>query len=224
MTKFYLLRHGQTLWNRERRIQGRADVALSQSGRDQAEELAKLFANRQLSAIVSSPLVRARETAEIIARSAGVEVIIDDRLSEIDVGSWEGLTIPEVTRQMPDFFDKLDAGEDFKRSATGETAEDLGKRGAEVFVELARKYHQGNILAVTHGFFIQVVISTLLGFPGHGSALAVPRNAMFAVLDFGNRWRLDGYGITASADEGLAAHGEAEDERVGKTTPGRNRR
>ncbi|MBM4397717.1 MAG: histidine phosphatase family protein [Deltaproteobacteria bacterium] len=92
MLVVHLVRHGETDWNRENRFQGRRDVPLNDAGRAQAVKVAAALADRPLAAVRSSALSRARETAERIAEGRGIEVVVDDRLAEMDFGDWEGLT------------------------------------------------------------------------------------------------------------------------------------
>ena len=87
VTTFLLVRHGETDWNRENRFQGHADPPLNDVGRSQARELAETLLGEGASAVYASPLRRARETAEIIAAVLGLDVRLDPRLMEVDVGS-----------------------------------------------------------------------------------------------------------------------------------------
>ena len=93
-----LARHGETEWNRERVFQGQLDVPLNDRGREQARALADQAAAEDLKALVSSPLGRARETAEIVGERIGLEPSLDDRLKEIDVGDWERRAKRDVER------------------------------------------------------------------------------------------------------------------------------
>ena len=91
MTTILFARHGETDWNRARRYQGHADESLNELGRAQARQLAEELSARTISAVYSSDLRRASETAEIVAASLGLSVSLDARLREIDVGSWQGI-------------------------------------------------------------------------------------------------------------------------------------
>ena len=101
MTTLFLARHGETVWNREHRYAGSSDVELTDHGLVQADELAEWAARARLSAIVASPLQRARLTATPAAASTGLELRIDPRLVEIDFGTGEGLTPGELAERMP---------------------------------------------------------------------------------------------------------------------------
>lgn len=93
---FFVLRHGQTDWNQQARLQGSTDIPLNDTGREQARTAARILATEGLTRIVASPLSRALETAQIVAAAAGLEPVIDARLTERNFGKFEGMTIDEV--------------------------------------------------------------------------------------------------------------------------------
>src|SRR5512135_1273321 len=95
-TRFYLIRHPESEWNRHGRYAGQRDIALSPLGLKQAQELARRFEDEPLVAIYSSPLRRARTVAEAIAQAKSLTVELDEGLLEICHGAWEGLTVGEV--------------------------------------------------------------------------------------------------------------------------------
>ncbi|WP_199729754.1 histidine phosphatase family protein [Tessaracoccus sp. OH4464_COT-324] len=189
-----LLRHGETDWNRQRRIQGQADVELSDLGRRQARQVAERWKGAPFEAIYSSPLKRAAETASIVRADRGIDISFDDRLKEINCGSWAGLTFAEVAERDPQQAKRYAAGLDFRRSATGETSAEVAARSAAALTEIARQ-HSGDVLVVTHGYLMQLAISQLIGIPGFGSSLKTPGNVQHALLRFNGRWLLEGYGL-----------------------------
>jgi broad specificity phosphatase PhoE len=96
---FYFLRHGQTKWNAEGRFQGHTDIALNDVGLSQAHDAATILARCPVELIVASPLIRARQTAEIVARHLGKPLLMDDALKERHFGAFEGLVVNEVKAQ-----------------------------------------------------------------------------------------------------------------------------
>ena len=99
---FYVLRHGQTDWNVQMRLQGSTDIPLNETGRAQAHVAAKILAREGITHIIASPLSRALETARIVGAAAGIEPVIDDRLIERNFGQFEGMTIDEVHQHRED--------------------------------------------------------------------------------------------------------------------------
>ena len=134
MTTVVLLRHGVTDWNDGGRFQGHADVSLNDAGREQAAAAASMLAESGITRVYCSDLLRAAETAQIVAANLGLEVRTDARLREVDVGSWAGLSMAEAGELEPDFWPALREGRDFRRSATGETATESGLRVAAMLL------------------------------------------------------------------------------------------
>lgn len=97
-TRIYLVRHGETDWNRAQRLQGTTDTPLNQTGLDQARRVSRWFGTPRAPHVVTSPLARARQTAVSIARRSGCALTVDPALIEIDHGSWIGLTLPHIAR------------------------------------------------------------------------------------------------------------------------------
>jgi len=149
VTTILMARHGETDWNRESRFQGHADTTLNEAGREQAEALAERLRTEEIEAVYASPLLRAHETAEIVARSLGLPVETVAGLREVDVGSWSGLTRTGIEERFPDGFRRwleFDHGWD-----DGESYEALGARVLAVLAEVAARHPGGRVLVVTHG-------------------------------------------------------------------------
>jgi broad specificity phosphatase PhoE len=150
VTTILIARHGETDWNRERRFQGHADPPLNELGRQQAGELAEALAGSDVTAVYSSPLARARETADIVAAALELPVESREALREVDVGSWQGLTRDEVEARFPDGFQRWLV--DFSQGwDDGETYDELGRRVVADLLELAARHPGERILVVTHG-------------------------------------------------------------------------
>ncbi len=197
-TRLILVRHGRTAWNADGRFQGQADIPLDDHGRAQAALMASRVATLGLDELVSSDLLRARETAAALASSAGLAVHLDARLQEINVGSWAGLRQQDAMLEMPDFMDALREGRDFRRSATGETATEAGERVAGALIDIA----DANLGAVTavvgHGLALRMAVLHLLGWDMRdGLALSGLWNCSWTVLERRDRWRMLSYNNVA---------------------------
>ena len=150
MTELILARHGETDWNRENRFQGHADPPLNELGRRQSAELAEALAGETIARVYTSPLRRASETAEIVARRLAVDVEPLEQLREIDVGAWSGLTRDEVAVRFPEQYARW-----LERSPhgfeDGETYAELAARVVPAVSRLAERHGSETILVVTHG-------------------------------------------------------------------------
>jgi broad specificity phosphatase PhoE len=147
VTDLLLVRHGETDWNAEGRLQGHTDRPLSDYGREQARRLAADLEAEDLEAIYASDLARARETAEIAGERLGLPVVLDPDLREKDWGNWEGLT--SVERDRVEF--------------AGESTEAHQERMLHALRRIAERHPAGRVLVVTHGGSMRRVQSTVLG-------------------------------------------------------------
>jgi broad specificity phosphatase PhoE len=155
------VRHGETDWNRERRFQGHADPPLNETGREQAHALAAELAGEQIDVVYTSDLVRARETAEIIAARLGTEVVPLPELREIDVGDWEGLSWPEIEERFPEgarAWHVNGAGWE-----SGETYDELRERIVPALLRIARRHPAERVLVVGHGGTIRATRAFIEG-------------------------------------------------------------
>ncbi|WCC80631.1 histidine phosphatase family protein [Cutibacterium equinum] len=206
-TRIVLVRHGETQFNAEGRLQGQWDIPLSAVGTAQAQAVAPVVAAMNPVAIVSSPLVRARVTAETIGRAAGLEVAFDDRLKEVDVGQWAGQTVADLHRNDPEYTSLMASGEDFRRS-DGETTAEVAQRVTAAIKDAVGEHTGETVCLVAHGFALRAGVVRLLGggypeflrFGGLG-------NCSWTVLDrigageadrrgMDDRWRLRTYNAT----------------------------
>jgi broad specificity phosphatase PhoE len=163
--KVLVWRHGQTAWNAERRFQGQLDIPLDDLGRVQAARAAALLAGFAPSAIVSSDLVRARETAQALADVTGLPINFDSRLREIDVGVWQGLTFDEVSERFPAEAAAWRGGGDGRRGG-GESLVEVGERAvAAVEDALLSLADGGTLVVVTHGAAGRAIVTSMIGLP-----------------------------------------------------------
>ncbi len=147
-----LVRHGETVWNQENRWQGQADTPLSETGYDQARQLAHRLQNeeRPIRAIYTSDLSRARDTADILGQVLGVTPLFQAAWREMDIGTWSGLTTSEVATRHAEEWARLRQGEDLPRGG-GETFAQFQGRLLQSSQRLVRDHRGEQIIVVTHG-------------------------------------------------------------------------
>ena len=144
MTRLLVVRHGQSEWNAIGRWQGRADPPLTDEGRRQAADAAKVLGT--FDAVVASPLVRAVETASVLADHLGIgPVLVDPDLMERDAGEWQGLTRTQIESGWPDF---LESG---RRPPGYETDQAMGTRVRAALDRVSDQVSDGAVLVVSHG-------------------------------------------------------------------------
>jgi probable phosphoglycerate mutase len=170
-TTILLARHGETDWNAARRVQGHTDVPLNERGREQARALAEELADEPLEAVYASDLLRAHETARIVAERKGLHVTVLPELRERNFGTWEGLTDVEVFERFPQ-----------ARTGTwgdAETREELSHRILAALRRIAERHPDGRVLVVAHGGPLRAALSAAGADPAmqivncHVSRLAV---------------------------------------------------
>ena len=152
-----LIRHGETLWNQEHRMQGHADSPLTPVGVTQARQLASRLAQIQFAALYSSDLGRALETARSVAQATGHEVVVDARLRERNFGVFEGLTGAEMHERYPEVFTQFKTRDPGFAVPGGESALEFRDRALGCLQEIAQR-HLGEIaVVVTHGLVLDMV-------------------------------------------------------------------
>ena len=163
--RIILVRHGETDWNKEKRIQGGAsDPPLNEEGRQQAESLAFRLSQDKIQAIYSSPLKRTLDTARTIARPHQLAVGIEPLLREIAAGDLEGITVAELGKRFSELL-TLDAPGELPKAPGGESLPEVQKRAWRTVQRLARKHPDGALVLVSHYFVILAIICSVLKLP-----------------------------------------------------------
>jgi broad specificity phosphatase PhoE len=151
VTRILLVRHGETDWNLDRRLQGHADRPLNDTGRDQARALAEELADEPLDAVYSSDLARASETARVVAQARGLEVTTLAELRERHFGTWEGLSDDEIHERFSEEIANGTLGD-------GEPREEMDRRVLEALERIAAAHPGGTVLVVSHGGPLRAVL------------------------------------------------------------------
>lgn len=193
MTEILLIRHGETDWNVEKRLQGHIDIGLNDKGRWQAEALGKALANEALDAVYASDLQRALLTAQAIARAQGLTVQAERQLRERCYGALEGMSYQEINEAYPDVYAAWRSRDIHVRFPAGdspaETLAEFSSRVVAAVIAIATKHPDQKIALVTHGGVLDCLCRA-----ASGKSLAVKRD--FDIFNAGiNRLIWDGQSL-----------------------------
>lgn len=200
MTYLYLIRHARSTWNAQGRMQGHADPPLDELGLRQAEALAERFDRLKVDALYSSPLQRARSTAEAVGQRKNLAVQFDDRLKELHMGDWTGLTGDEANERYPG----RGFGSNWRLQGPpgGESYPQLMTRAASAMDALVAAQPNKYVAVVTHGGLLNAYLFYLLNLPAdnpihfHSENTAVTHvrieQGQIHILRFGDDRHLEG--------------------------------
>lgn len=170
MTRLVIVRHGETAWNAEHRVQGQLDVPLNDTGRRQAQAVASVLGRERCVAIYSSDLGRARQTAEPTAAALGMEVRLDPGLRERHYGIFETHTYAEVQVKFPEDYARFDARDPDFDFRTGESLKAFYARAVASVTAIAARHPGEDVLVFTHGGVLDKLYRYITGLP-----LSAPR-------------------------------------------------
>jgi len=164
-TTIILIRHGETVANRENIFRGRMDFPLNEVGIHQAECLAKELLKFKIDAIYSSPLSRALDTAKPIAAMQNLEIEIEPDLANISLGIWEGMPHKEVSQKFPQEYHLWKTEPEKLKIPGGENLADVQSRSVSAIERIIQKHKGRTIAAVTHRAVVKPLIAGLIGIP-----------------------------------------------------------
>jgi broad specificity phosphatase PhoE len=167
-SRLLLVRHGESTWNREHKVQGQHDPPLSPLGLEQARRLATRLAGERLAAFYSSDLRRAWQTAEAVAAELGLQPVPLPGLREIALGAWEGKTREELVAEYPAEWEAWARHPSWDLVPGGEGAAPFERRVLTTLAGIQADHPTGDVLCLTHGGFIQVALGSTVA-PGRGS-------------------------------------------------------
>lgn len=184
-TRLLLVRHGETTLTAEDRFAGSTDVPLGPNGREQTERLSARLTCDPIAAAYCSPMQRTVETATIVARPHGLEVVTRDGLREINHGHWEGLRRADVEAQYSEEYAAWEEDPFTFAPADGETGLQVVARALPVIREIVVAHPGQNVLVVSHKATIRLLVASLLGFDARGYRDRLDQSpACLNVLDF----------------------------------------
>tara|TARA_B100000953_G_scaffold12220_1_gene10920 strand:- start:25 stop:633 length:609 start_codon:yes stop_codon:yes gene_type:complete len=187
-TEIILIRHGETEWNSQQRMQGHSNSDLSSVGQAQIQALGQWMKNVPFDLIYSSDSLRAKQTAEAITQFSGHELQFDQRLREKNLGVFEGLTSEEARERHPEVFRLFKTAGSKYVIDEGESTQQLQDRALEIVNEIRIKHPEERVLLVTHGGFIRVVMKHSLGLSLETPTRFLIRNTGVFRLVWEDKW------------------------------------
>ena len=191
--KLLLIRHGETDFNRQRRMQGTMPVPLNAHGRQQAAALAYFLQGAAIDALYTSPILRARETAQIIGKALKLPLREDFRLREIEFGIFEGLTYDEASERYPDAAKAWGAGNFAYKVPDGESRGDVQMRMRAAWDDIIEQTDLQTVAVVTHGTAIALF---LRGMFAQMPDDPIKNSSMTTLLRCRDIWRIAGFSQT----------------------------
>jgi len=189
MNKIYLVRHGETYWNVEGRIQGQTQTELTHKGKEQAHWLAEYFKSKAIQSIICSNLARSLKTAEQINKYHRLSLEVNSDINECNWGKWEGLTHFELLYKFPDEYKSREKNIWFFRPENGESYDDLYHRLILTATELANRSVNENLIVVGHAMVNKVLLGIFLDLlPQKTIALYHPNNIIYLIWQLNSLW------------------------------------
>ena len=182
MANIYLVRHGETQWNRGARLQGTFDVPLNQRGIRQAQGLARRIEKLRIGRLFTSPLARARQTAEIVNAVSDCPLLVCDEIREIDHGVWSGLTMKAIEQLYPGQLSVWRSEPDRLRLDRSEPLQDVCHRASQFLSSLVKTTLREHVLVVGHGVTNALILCAATGTPIRSMGQFAQPNGSIAVL------------------------------------------
>lgn len=201
MLQVYLVRHGETQWNAERRIQGQSDSSLTAKGESQAVQVGERVRTYGITHVIASDLGRTRRTAEIIADACGCGVTLDARLRELDMGVLEQRHLDSLSAQEEEWRRLVVNGTPNGRIPEGESMQELSERMFAGLSACLGLPAGSRPLLVSHGIALGCLVSTILGLPAHAERRLRLRNCSISRVDYQeSQWLAPGWIVETAGD------------------------
>lgn len=163
MLYLYIVRHGETEWNKEGRMQGRLNSNLTPMGKKYATRLGERLKDTEFAHIISSPSGRALETVQLIKGNRDIPIMTDERIMEMNLGSWQGLRHDDLKKKYPNEYEQFINKPDNHQIEGAESLTEMSNRATEFLTGLKKSRDNGNLLVVTHGRFISALYAVFKG-------------------------------------------------------------
>lgn len=161
--ELYITRHGETMWNLEKRFQGWGNSELTERGRKMAEDLSKVLDENNIDMVFTSPLKRAMETTKIAVGSRNIPVVVLEDLKEMNLGEWEGISLDELKRDEPERVYRYWNEPDLYISEKGESFNEFIKRIRRAYEAIINTKGFEKALVVTHGMTVKALMHVITG-------------------------------------------------------------
>ena len=201
MLQVYLVRHGETVWNAERRIQGQSDSPLTEKGEQQAYQVGERVKHLGITHVIASDLGRTRRTAEIIADACGCTVTLDPRLRELNMGVLEKRPLDGLTAEEEQWRATLVNGTEGGRIPEGESMTEMATRMHAALNACLDLPAGSRPLIVSHGMALGSLVSTILGLPAYAERRLRLRNCSISRVDYQqSAWLAEGWIVETAGD------------------------
>lgn len=190
MTRLYLIRHGETLWNKKRKTQGAKNIKLSTLGKLQAEYLGKKLKDKNIDILYSSDLSRAYQTAEIVGKHIKKPIHLLPEIREMNFGQWEGLTIDEIQLKYQDVYDIWKDAPHIATIPGAETLLQVQERAMKGVNSIIKNNNGKNIAMVSHGATIKTLIFKLLDIDLSNYKKIRQDNTAVNIIDFKEKYNV----------------------------------
>ncbi len=201
MLQVYLVRHGETVWNAQRRIQGQSDSPLTEKGEQQAYQVGERVKHLGITHVIASDLGRTRRTAEIIADACGCTVTLDPRLRELNMGVLEKRPLDGLTAEEEQWRATLVNGTEGGRIPEGESMTEMATRMHAALNACLELPAGSRPLLVSHGMALGSLVSTILGLPAYAERRLRLRNCSISRVDYQqSAWLAEGWIVETAGD------------------------
>jgi len=201
MLQVYLVRHGETVWNAQRRIQGQSDSPLTEKGEQQAHQVGERVKHLGITHVITSDLGRTQRTAEIIADACGCSVTLEPRLRELNMGVLEKRPLDGLSEEEERWRSALVDGTVDGRIPQGESMAEMAARMHAALNACLALPAGSRPLLVSHGMALGVLISTILGLPAHAERRLRLRNCSISRVDHQqSAWLAQGWVVETAGD------------------------
>ena len=191
-TRLCLVRHGETAWNAEHRVQGQLDVPLNATGLAQAQAIARALAREEFDAIYSSDLARALQTAQPLAGVLKLPIVRDRDLRERHYGIFQKLTYAEVKVRFPEDYARFEARDPDFNFRSGESLREFSKRSVDVILKIAGENKGRRVAVFTHGGVLDKLYRFVTGMPlAAARDFGIPNCGINRLTLEGERWSME---------------------------------